>query len=332
MIFVDKKYINMVSPYLELFKWKRDNLACMRCPICGDSEKNKTKTRGYFYVKNGEFFYRCHNCNYGSNLYHFLEHINPSIAKDYVVEKFAERNVNKVRDTDLSNITFEQPFKPRKLLEFATSLVDLDEDHACIHYVKSRQIPYEKYRELYYTDMFDEFAATLDSSSNLVPSSRLIIPVYNESGNLIAVQGRSLYNEKPKYITIKANGHDQSILYGMDKVNRYKKVYVTEGPIDSMFLPNAIAMMGSNCNDLVNEFQQAVIVYDNEPRNFHIVREMRNAIMRGFEVCIWPDSVKEKDINEMIMTKTIEEVIDCIDNNTYNGLCATLRLNDWKRV
>ena len=60
-IYLDKKYINLISPTLEKFKWKKDNLANCRCPICGDSELSKTKARGYFFTSDNSYFYKCHN-------------------------------------------------------------------------------------------------------------------------------------------------------------------------------------------------------------------------------------------------------------------------------
>ena len=93
--YIDKKFINMVSPQLEKFSWKKDNLAACRCPICGDSTKNKNKTRGYFYIKNNDFFYKCHNCGVGYNLYNFLKEVSPSMCKEYSLERYRNGEIGK---------------------------------------------------------------------------------------------------------------------------------------------------------------------------------------------------------------------------------------------
>ena len=74
-IYVDKKYINLVSSSLDKFKWKSESIANCRCAICGDSSKSKIKARGYFYSKGNDFFYKCHNCNFSTNLYNFTKYV-----------------------------------------------------------------------------------------------------------------------------------------------------------------------------------------------------------------------------------------------------------------
>ena len=73
-------------------------------------------------------------------------------------------------------------------------------------------------------------------------------------------------------------------------------------------------------------------MYDNEPRNKDIVKRIGAAINKGFNVCIWPESLKHKDINDMIMSGLSEKnIVDIIDSNTYNGLTAMLKFTEWKK-
>ena len=76
-IYIDVKYINLISTSLERFKQNHTNLWNFRCPICGDSEKNQNKRRGFIYEKSNKYFYRCHNCDYGTTFNKFLEKVNP---------------------------------------------------------------------------------------------------------------------------------------------------------------------------------------------------------------------------------------------------------------
>ena len=64
MYYIDQKYLLLVSPQLKLFKKKSDGLYNFRCPYCGDSQKSRTKARGYVFRKKNDLFYKCHNCGH----------------------------------------------------------------------------------------------------------------------------------------------------------------------------------------------------------------------------------------------------------------------------
>ena len=51
---------------------------------------------------------------------------------------------------------------------------------------------------------------------------------------------------------------------------------------------------------------------------------------QGYKVCVWPETIKEKDINDMWM-KNIK-VKDVIDENTRQGLELSLAINNWSKV
>jgi hypothetical protein len=108
---------------------------------------------------------------------------------------------------------------------------------------------------------------------------------------------------------------------------------VTEGPIDSLFLPNAVAVGNSNLKYALNHLpkDKLVLIYDNEPRNKEIVREIGDAISAGANVAIWPKSYQEKDINDMILAgKAQNEILDTINKFTFRGPKALLEFNIWK--
>ena len=108
-----------------------------------------------------------------------------------------------------------------------------------------------------------------------------------------------------------------------------------EGPIDSLFIPNSLAVLGSNLKLLDEKLSSSKLVFcfDNEPRNKQIVSKVNEAIDLGKRVCIWPDSLKEKDVNDMIISGlTSDEILDMITTNTYEGPSAKLRLSTWRKV
>ena len=124
--------------------------------------------------------------------------------------------------------------------------------------------------------------------------------------------------ENPKYITIVLDSERDKI-YGLNNVDWNKKVYVVEGPIDSLFLDNCIATAQSDLR--ISKKDNVILIPDNEPRNKEIVKQIERFINDGYSVVLWPEYVKEKDINEMILSgKSKSEIQKIINENVYSGI------------
>ena len=335
-----------MSPQLERFTWKKDNLANCRCPICGDSQKNKSKCRGFFYLKKNSFFYKCHNCGFGSNIYNFLKEVSPSLCKEYSVEQFKEKNGNIVEEKkDLFKFRDSKPvFKKKdKVLDKLQCLADLPKDHPAVQFADMRQIPRQHFGLLYFTDDFGKFVRnSLDSNVFIGRENRIVIPFFNSHGDVVAAQGRAINfkdeenaRQTAKYITIKADKSIDRLWYGLWRANPKKRVYVVEGPIDSLFLQNSVAMVGAGAlKEIPARFVNTKMTYilDNEPRNRQICAYNEKLIEMGKEVCIWPREIDEKDINDMAYKLSTRKIQKIIDENTYTGLEATLKFNEWRKV
>ena len=102
MDFIDVKYINLISARFQKFKRVKNNLYNFRCPICGDSQKNKSKARGYLYQVKNNTNYKCHNCGINISFSNFLKQIDVEIHKQYSFEKFKEGHTGK-------NFVVEEP-------------------------------------------------------------------------------------------------------------------------------------------------------------------------------------------------------------------------------
>ena len=347
--YIDKKFINLASGNLQQFKWKKEDLANCRCPICGDSQKNKTKARGYFYKKGNDFFYKCHNCGVGLSLYRFLEQISNHLMKDYSVERWkagenGNSNYKKPEENKIFGISFKPKFKPKsELLNDIIPICKLPKDHPAHKFCKLRQLPEKFYNILYYTDDFGTWMKKLDP--DCLPTGkeeRLIIPFFNKKGEIVGAQGRLLtledeYNARQsvRYITVKADKSIDRLWYGLWRINPKEKVYVVEGPLDSLFIPNTVAMVGAGAIEQIHprlDDSSVVYVLDNEPRNKQIVNYIDRLINKGCNVCIWPSNIHEKDINDMIYTKTAKEIKKIIDDNTYAGLEARMHFKNWRKT
>ena len=326
--YIDVKYINLISTSLERFKQNHTNLWNFRCPICGDSEKNQNKRRGFIYEKSNKYFYRCHNCDYGTTFNKFLEKVNPVLHKEYITERYKEKQ------SESKAIIPKFNFTPKfnHVLQGLSTIDSLFDKHPAKFYLRKRKIPENYFRKLYFCTKFKEW------TNKIIPNKfrslkqdtpRLVIPFFDEKNNIIGYQGRSFDpKDQCKYITIKLEGVE-NLIFGQERIDINKKQYCVEGPLDSLFLPNCLASAGLNFKGVK---LSNVIVLDNERRNVQIVDALKKLIINGYSVCIWPDSVKEKDINEMIISgKTTDDIVEIIDNNTYSGLQANFQLSQWKR-
>jgi transcription elongation factor Elf1 len=336
-IYLDRKYLLQISPKLGRFAKKKDDLFNFRCPLCGDSQKNKTKSRGYVYRKKDSYFYMCHNCHASMNFYNFLEKVDSNLIKEYALERYKSGDNSKktVSNTELGIVTTKTPiFKKNLTLPTIKSLPD---EHYAKVYTRGRQIPETYWSTLYFAEDFKNFVEVqmkIEKDGLIDDDPRLVIPFYDADKNLVAFQGRSLRNSKLRYITVKVTD-DSSKLFGLDRANTADTIYVTEGPIDSMFLENAVATADSNLSAASKYISKdkLVLVFDNEPRNKDICKIMEKAIDEHYRVVIWPEMIDKKDINDMILDGFLpEDIQDIISKNTYVNLRAKAEFVNWKKL
>ena len=336
--YIDTKYVNLLALRLPLFKRKNQGLYNFRCPFCGDSQKSKTKARGYFYQKRTDLFYRCHNCGQSSTFSNFLKQFDGEMYKDYSLERYKEGVTGKGHNTPDPEFTVEKPKFHTKI--DLPRIGDLDDDHFAKKYLVNRAIPSQFLNYLYYTEDFKNFVEKVaerdyDLAKN---EQRIIIPFFDSDKNLIAFQGRAFTNSLLRYITIKIH-EDSPKIFGLDRIDIKNPFYVVEGPFDSMFLPNCIAMAGSDVNlksqmGISNAMDEGTgtMIFDNEPRNKEIISRMEKVIDKGWKLCIWPDSVACKDINDMILTSINEtRILEIINKNTFKNLHAKTHLALWRK-
>jgi len=312
----------LISSRFQKFKKVKNNLYNFRCPICGDSQRNKNKARGYLYqVKNNTNF-KCHNCGVNISFNNFLKQIDSNIYKQYSFEKFKEGHTGKNFTVEEPIFHFESPkFKPKLDLPKASENVDAKK------YLENRKLNPDKF---YYAYKFKSWANSLkdvfDDTTKDEP--RIIIPLFYQN-TLVGFQGRALGFSKVKYITVMLND-DAPKIYGLDEIQKDKTVYITEGPFDSTFISNAIALCGADGDVGKWGIGDCVWIYDNEPRNAEIHSRISRVIDNGEKVVIWPSSIKEKDVNDMFLTGL--NVQSVIESNTYSGLEAKLKFTTWKKI
>lgn len=338
MLFVDAKYASILGTRLRNFKQKKDYLWNYSCPVCGDSTRNKLKARGYIYRAKSDLFVKCHNCGYGTNIGNFIKYVDSNLYNEYVLERY-KNGTSKYND----HKEIEEVFPVETKLEIPTDNVlsgllrldKLQESHPAVQYLIKRKIPKDKWNLLFVAPKFKKYTNNIKFHfmNEEDDHPRLIIPFFDVEGKVFAYQARAFGNEQPKYYTIKID-ESQEKIYGLDRVDESKRILIVEGPIDSLFLPNALAVSGASFDTpMVRRIlTNATIVMDNEPRSKEITNQLEKYIELGYSVCMFPETVSEKDINEMILSgSTIDEIVDLINTNTTSGMEAKLKFASWRK-
>ena len=277
----------------------------------------------------------CHNCGVSTTFFNLLDKVDPNLSKEYSLERYKDSaSANNYIKPTFEEFKTETPKFKRNLA--IPAINTLPDNHYAKVYVQSRKIPEEFHAGLYFAEDFKEFVDSLQIEKEGLKEDdpRLVIPFYDADKNLIAFQGRSLGQSKLRYITVKLHD-DNSKVFGLDRINQEETIYVVEGPIDSMFLENAVATADSNLSSISKLFDKnkVVLVYDNEPRNVDICKQIDKCIEEHYNVVIWPEYIEEKDINDMILTGfSPDEIQEIISNNTFVNLRAKMEFVNWKKV
>ena len=341
MLWLERKYLSQVVSLLDMAKWKNENTLNHRCPYCGDSAKNTYKARGYHFQVGQNFVYKCHNCGKSTSSVNFLKDHFPMIHKEYIKEWLKE-NGKAPRQKKMPSAN-EFKFTPReevlnmKRIDLTAVCFRANEKGVARDFLESRKIPESKIQDLWFVPQAQTLGLLSDKYKDRVlgDDPRVVIPFFDESGELVGISGRAINDSPLRYLTMRFLD-DVPLIYNIDKVDKSKTVYVTEGPIDSLFLPNAISVGGSDFKKIDDSIKEnAILIYDNEPRNTEILKKINEVIDLGWSVCIWDDRrVSDiKDINDMVLNGlSQDEIVDIITSNTYSGLSAKVKLKEYAKA
>ena len=328
--YIDIKYINEISARLSQFKKKGDYLFNFRCPHCGDSKKSKTKARAYLYRVKNDMFFKCHNCGEGQSLTNFLKFLDNKKYEQYLLERY-KGSAPSTPQPEFND--FKPKFKEVDILDGLTPVSELKDNHPVKQYVIKRKIPEKYFSKLFLCNKFMAFvnkAKPNTFSHTKGEHPRLIIPFYDINNKVFAFQGRAFGKEQPKYLTVKLDENKQKV-YGLNTVNLQEHVHIVEGPIDSMFVKNCLAAAGADLT-LKVEPSNVTYIFDNEPRNKEIIKRMYDVIEKDYNLVVWPDDMRHKDINDMIVSgMSIAEVQTIISKNTFAKLEALTKISYYKK-
>jgi transcription elongation factor Elf1 len=330
-----------------------------RCPICGDSSKVVNKKRGHLYWDHQKqtYVFKCYNCGIYMNLCSLLKNKYPEMYKAFIYSNFINRNPStttkvqtkhfeKVVNKDVENLLND-------LFESKTiKTIKKVDDMEVLGYVYDRKIPLENVKRLYYCDNFYEkiykpikklLNSEMEFTGSMREDKRIFWIIKNRNNNIVGIQGRSILKDpKIRYLTTKISG--EAMIGNIERININEQIYITEGYIDSLFLPNAISLNCASFEPSLNvlyglDVKHLVFVYDNEPYNENIRESVKKVIDLSIKtkniklgVCLFPKELKSigKDVNQYIQ-KGIDQtqLINIIKSNTFYGIDAKLKFIKW---
>lgn len=342
-LFLDVKYLNQIGGRLPMFKKKSDYLWNCRCTICGDSSTKKKKARGYFFRKNNDLFYKCHNCDASQHFGTFLKNFDANLYRQYALERYSNgenRRAHANAEDALKKLFEAAPFEvpePTLLDELLDRVDRLPADHEVRQFCAARRIPDHQLSRLYFIDDMRKIGQISPAMRDKITTAepRLVLPFRDAAGKLTGVTCRAIRGEELRYIMVRID-EDAPQIFGKELMNPLTTVYAVEGPIDSLFLPNAVAVGGTGFGRLHTlnvERRRLTVVIDNQPRNREVCSIYSKVIAAGYNVVIWPGNIDGKDINDLVMAGTSPaEIKTLLDENTFSGPRATFEFNLWRKV
>lgn len=331
-----------MSSRLTLFKSVGSGKYESRCPLCLDSTKNPRKTSFEFFPsKRGGYMCHCHRCGASIAFKTFLKVHHPDIFSSYTYDRFIEEKEDKANAIKGDSILdYKKPKRETKqgILSGVKRISQLPAGHMAREYVVGRQLPTTAHAKLYFAENFSKWINGLIPEKFEKPPKldpRLVIPLIDRKGDVFAVQGRALAKQEPRYITIRFDDEMPKI-FGLESVDPNKRVYVVEGPIDSLFIPNAVAMTGSSCSverlqEIVGcDKDRLVFLMDNQPRHKEVCKRIEYLLGEGYKVSLWPHTIKEKDINDAVLAG-VSNIQKIIDDNIVSGLSGQLKFSKWRK-
>jgi hypothetical protein len=324
--------IHDMSPFLDKFKKKRNGLNEMRCPLCGDSKKSKYKTRGNIFLFKGSYIYKCHNCGVSLSLFTFAKMCFPDIFSRHCFSFFSSQ-----KEEEEINSLFSEAEKKKILSSSFPFLLPYSSSEKAKAYIKERKIPRDKCSDvLFIEDLNLLISAFPDSGYNQIShvSPRLVFPIHSKDSSLVGFVTRAIEKNDPiRYYNIKVSP-DGVLLSGQRTIDHSKRVYITEGHIDSLFLDNGMGACSSGFRGGIEFCKKNkldyTLVFDNEPRNSQIKSNIEKYIDEGESIVIFSSfPFKGKDLNRMILLNEGINIQEEIKKRTYQGLLAKLEFNRW---
>lgn len=338
-LFRQREYADRLQMRLEKFQKQSYSpyKSNFRCDICGDSQKDKSKRRGYITEKSGELFYYCHNCGASNRLLTYLRDNHKDLFDNYMADSFEGKKVNRETPIVYDPTAFmSAPSYTKGLVD----IMDMTANDPAVQYLAHRRLPRPKRGEYFWCEKFYthvnrfQVGRFSDVAIKWHEHSRIIMPLRKENGDQFGIIGRTIADHSPKYLTLKFEEHNK--FYGLDTLDKTKPAITVEGALDSKFLTNCVALAGAdgNVDELFPDRRMNTIVLDNQPRNKAIVEKMMKLARGGYQICVWPSTMVYEDINDMVKEGRMKpaEIEAIIASRTFIGMEAEFEVSLWQKL
>lgn len=290
---------------------KYQNVFNAECPVCKEG-KSAGRSRRLFYFPNKQYFY-CHNCAKSWKPFEWVKEIS-----GLTVPEILRRNKTKAEDsggTPIINKPLPPPRLETEIADLPDESVDLTDPRQMDFYKNNKFVKigleYCKKRRLF--TAVNSCKKFYVSVGDKIHKNRLVIPFYDQNGKISCYQTRSLLdNQFPRYLT----KYGEKDLFNVSNINpAIPYVFVFEGPIDSMFVSNGVAIASLTPTEKQENTLRSflgynlIYVFDNDKQNGETKRRVEKHIQSGKAVFIWPQEFRAyKDFNEVCCNLGIDEI------------------------
>lgn len=324
----------------------------VRCPVCGDSTKSKSKARLHLY---GKFDLPLVNCFNGDcpvrnlPLLKFLREYYPSLAKEYRKRQFienlgaAQQDWERVANEGVEHFkdllqTVEQSDgnteivphtsqgdngipQPQVLFDLSSVFKKAEDVPRALDFLTSRgfnALDLCKQYQLFYS------AADIEINGRCYNTSdSIVIPVLC-AGRWVGFYSRS--TERKSFSTYMPDANSGYKVWNLFGVDLSKPVYVFEGIFDALSsgLKNSIACMGATLPEwLLDKIPNVVLCYDNDKTG---IQNMVNALKKrpNLSALVYPRETNFKDLNEALQKGV--DTRKFVEYNVNHGIKALVLL------
>lgn len=348
MVLLPKEYIvQKFYQYAGYPKFKKiTNVYEAGCPICREGGSWGKKRRCYYIVDKNSIC--CHNCGWYGNPVKWIETVSSQTIDEMIKES---------RNFDLlpTDILLDKKDAPRRINieKLPKDSINLFDCQQLNFYIDNptviEALKLIKRRKLH--TAINKPSTLWISLTDAIHKNRLVIPFYTFNNEIIFYQSRTVLCDNlkhyPKYLS-KLNS--EKSLYNINKVSTdLEYVFIFEGPIDSFFVRNGIAVAGiqENSHAMFTPLQQEQLdslklhkriwVLDSQWQDMASRKKTTKLLQRGETVFIWPEDMGKafKDINDYCIAKNLNSVDpEFIIQNSHCGLKANLlmiEITRWKK-
>jgi DNA primase len=289
---------------------KYQNVFNAECPVCKEG-KSAGRTRRLFYFPHKQYFY-CHNCVKSWRPFEWVKDIT-----GWTFPEIVRKNNEKEGLVQTKKLVYPivQAQKVIEIPDLPENSIDLTDKTQIEYYNDNKFVKlalnYCQKRRLWTaTNSCKRFYLSLEDR---VHKNRLVIPFISDNGKTNCYQTRALTeNQFPKYLT----KFGEKEMFGINNINEeIPYVFIFEGPIDSMFVKNGVAMASlapteHQLQQLTNLIgYEQIWVFDNDKNNKQTSRKIEKYIKEGKKIFVWPKEFQKfKDFNEICCSLELDEI------------------------